>query len=699
MRFGNKILISFFLIGGIPLIALAIIAYLFSSQVLIQTEVQNLSNSLSAVESFLDLEKAELQKTLEDYVLWSDHYQAILEKNYSWLDENITSWLPEQFRIDLLILWDRSGGILNTLGDPSSLEERTRELSFSKSIDQLGFLSGFESLGGELAIVSSGPILKNDGTGPPAGALLIAKKITIEELSLFESSESFPLIFVKKGIIVNPRFSDLPQLKELEGALSSPSFFQAPYITLSRGAIVTQKPILNSEGEEIARLGYFCLAEEVSRARRTTLAYSLVIGSGFFLLSLLASGLLQKWLLSPLNDLQRDAEALLSGKDIPQRKFSRDNVGAIASSLLELYEKSKKDREKAEAENAWFKGILDSSQDVIVVFDSNGKLVEANKAAEIFFSQSKNQFIGLTPKEALKKLGISPESLTSTFWDGFNGAINSGKPFEYEGYFEGLGKQVLVSFLPLLIEKDIKGVIITIKDVTSLRKLETERRTLLEGVAHDLGSPITTLLAAVELLKMGPELKEAKSYLRGMENNLLLLRNLVQNLLNLNRLEAGTVKTEPTKIELPSFMEKIRLMFLPLVQSRRLNFAVDCPSDLPPIKADPTHLEQVFSNILSNSLKYTPPDGLILISANKTDSMIKITFSDTGYGIPPEEIELVFKRFQQGRSGRRAGGSGLGLFITKSLVELMGGTISLKSEKGKGTTVEVSLPLYQDQES
>ncbi|MCR4428042.1 MAG: ATP-binding protein [Caldiserica bacterium] len=694
MKIGQKVLISFFIIGGIPLIALGILAYLFSTQILLKTEAQHLISSLSAVESFIDLQKTELQMTAEDYGLWTDHYQAILEGNSSWIEENITSWIPKQFDIELLILFDRSGNVLGSSGSRELFNSKILELARSKALGNSEFFSGTERLGKSLAIFSSGPILQNDGKGPPEGALILVKSIAPQDLSLFEGPGSFPVIQTSE-LLVNPKFRDIPQLSQIKG-LEEKMASEDDYQVLSGGAIFARKPILNPQGEVIANLGYFSLAQEVNQARRNTIIFSLIIGFGFLALSFIASGFLQRWLLSPLNLLLIDAKKLLSGREISSREFPNDLVGAIASSMMELYRESRDARQKAEAESTWFQGILDSSQDAILVFDSQGKLADANKAAEDFFSQSKASFLGLNPEEALKKAKIDPQTLTPRFWEGFKEAIQSGKRSEYEGNFAALDKRVLVTIFPLIIDREIKGVILNLKDITSMRKLESERRTLLEGVAHDLGSPITTLMAAVELLK-GCDPSQASSYLRGMENNLLLIKNLVQNLVNLNRLEAGMLKPEFTKIDLPSFFERVRTMFLPLIQSRRLNFALDCPQDLPPVKADPTRLEEVFSNLLSNSCKNTPPDGLIFISARRADSSVKILFSDTGYGIPPEEMQFVFQRFQQGRSGRRAGGSGLGLFITKSLVELMGGTISLKSEKGKGTTVEVSLPLFQEE--
>jgi len=220
------------------------------------------------------------------------------------------------------------------------------------------------------------------------------------------------------------------------------------------------------------------------------------VGAGFLLLVFLASGFLQRWLLAPLNALNQDVHQLVSGKKEAERKWPQDQIGALAESLAKLYRESQEARQKAEADNVWFRGIIESSQDVLLVFDSKGKLADANKAAEAFFSTPKNQLLGLEPEEVLKRLNIDPKTISSRFWEGLKEAYSSGKETVYEGYFSAMDKQLLVSFLPLFLGKELKGVILTIKDITPLRKLELERRTLLEAVAHDLGSPITSLLAA-----------------------------------------------------------------------------------------------------------------------------------------------------------------------------------------------------------
>jgi len=484
------------------------------------------------------------------------------------------------------------------------------------------------------------------------------------------------------------------ELKEIEG-LDIPLKDNYSFVTLHSGALLASRPIYNPEGKNIGYLAICDFSGNVSEARRSAIIFSIVVGAGFLLLVLLASGLLQRWLLVPLNALNQDVHRLVSGKREAERKWPQDQIGALAESLVKLYRESQEARQKAEADSIWFRGIIESSQDILAIFDREGKLVDANKAAEAFFSTSKKQFLGLEPEEVLKRLNIDPKTISFRFWEGLKEAYFTGKETVYEGYFSAMDRQMLISFLPLSLGNELKGVILTLKDITPLRRLEIERRTLVEAVAHDLGSPITSLLAAVELMKKEYNSPPSAGYLSGMENNLLVLRNLVHNLVNFNRLEAGMIKVEPVPTDLCRLLKKVYSMFQPLARSRNLNFTLDCPPDLPSLRVDPVRLEEACSNLISNSLKYTPPGGLVLVRAEKINSSLRLTFQDTGYGIPPEEQDFVFQRFRQGKMGKGAGGSGLGLFITKSLVELMGGTIELASAKDRGTIVTLSFPLNQ----
>ncbi|MGB9553279.1 MAG: CHASE4 domain-containing protein, partial [bacterium] len=553
MRFGHKLLISFIIIGVIPIIALALLFYDLNTHFLVENKLQHLWSSLSSVDAFLNQEKSSLDTTLQDYTVWSDHYQALLVGNTSWIEENIISWVPEHFDMDLVVLWDRAGKKVASQGDLESFDPEMQNLILKGALEDRQFLTGFERLGSSLAIFSAGPVLPNDKEGSPAGALLFVRTLKPEGFSLFESENSFPFLIVGGELQVSRDRASTPEIEELRGKIQSLSA-QSFSLLLSSGAMTVSKAILNPQGKTLGYLGLLDLAQEIKETKQNTLIFSLIVGVGFLGLVLLLSGFLHRWLLVPLNTLSQDVQDLYAGKKKEERKWPKDQIGQLARSLIGLYRSSQEALQKAKNERIRFRGILDSSQDVILVFDSQGHFQDANLAAEKFFSASKKELLGMKPEEALKKLNIDPQTLSPRFWEGFREAFSLGKETVYEGFFQALNREVIVSFLPLFLEKELKGVVLSIKDITPLRKLELERRTLLEGVAHDLGSPITSLMAAVELLKRSDAPLREMGYLQSMENNLFLLKTLVQNLLNLNRLDAGAIRLDKVPLRLCPFM-------------------------------------------------------------------------------------------------------------------------------------------------
>jgi len=376
-------------------------------------------------------------------------------------------------------------------GNPSLFDSQTWNYPLEKALRESQFVSGFERLGSSAVLFASGPILKSDSADPPAGVLLFTQKLKPESFPLLEPEDTFPLLLIEGKVALAGNRGTPEELKEIEG-LDIPLKDNYSFVTLHSGALLASRPIYNPEGKNIGYLAIYDFAGNVSEARRSAVIFSIVVGASFLLLVFLASGFLQRWLLAPLNALNQEVHQLVSGKKEAERKWPQDQIGALAESLVKLYRESQEARQKAEADNVWFRGIIESSQDVLLVFDSKGKLADANKAAEVFFSTSKNQFLGLEPEEVLKRLNIDPKTISSRFWEGLKEAYSSGKETVYEGYFSAMDKQLLVSFLPLFLGKELKGVILALKDITPLRKSELERRTLVEAVAHDLGSPITS---------------------------------------------------------------------------------------------------------------------------------------------------------------------------------------------------------------
>ncbi|MBT3321352.1 MAG: HAMP domain-containing protein [Anaerolineae bacterium] len=230
---------------------------------------------------------------------------------------------------------------------------------------------------------------------------------------------------------------------------------------------------------------------------------------------------------------------------------------------------------------------------------------------------------------------------------------------------------------------------------TELEKTEEMRRQLIGDVAHELRTPLTTIKGSVEALEDGILPASPETY------ELILreagrLNHLVDDLQELSRVEAGAYELNITPLQLSSLSGTIEKRFGTQFVEKRISFASHIPENLPTIQADERRLFQIFSNLLTNALYYTPEGGEVSLEASQVGNAIEVLVRDNGIGIPPEHLENIFTRFyrvDKSRS-RHAGGSGIGLTITKHLVEAHGGSIWVESEgNNKGSVFIVEIPI------
>ncbi len=228
-----------------------------------------------------------------------------------------------------------------------------------------------------------------------------------------------------------------------------------------------------------------------------------------------------------------------------------------------------------------------------------------------------------------------------------------------------------------------------------LEKTEEMRRQLIGDVAHELRTPLTVIKGSMEGLQDGilpatPETYE--EILREAER----LNHLVDDLQELSRVEAGAYEMTLSAVQIPLVVETLQKRLSDSFKEKGISFKTEIASNLPPIQADEPRIVQILTNLLTNALYYTPKGGEVILEAALVDGALQIAVRDNGIGIPPEHLGNIFTRFyrvDKSRS-RHAGGSGIGLTITKHLVEAHGGKIWVESEgKDKGSAFVFRLPL------
>jgi signal transduction histidine kinase len=233
-----------------------------------------------------------------------------------------------------------------------------------------------------------------------------------------------------------------------------------------------------------------------------------------------------------------------------------------------------------------------------------------------------------------------------------------------------------------------------------LRRLDQLKSEFVSVAAHELRSPLTSIIGYVEILldeDTDPLTDQQRDFLHVVQRGAHRLQSITNNLLDVTRIETGRVELwlEPT--DLPALMESAASEFGPQLEAKAQRLTLRAVPGLPPALCDQVRAAQIISNLLSNANKYTPEGGLIVVSVTQAQEpgFLQVSVADNGVGISPEDAEKLFTRFFRAESARlsRATGAGLGLHITRSLVEQHGGRIWVESEPDHGSTFYVTFPI------
>jgi signal transduction histidine kinase len=232
---------------------------------------------------------------------------------------------------------------------------------------------------------------------------------------------------------------------------------------------------------------------------------------------------------------------------------------------------------------------------------------------------------------------------------------------------------------------------------SELEQVERLRRDLVANVSHELKTPISALRAHLENLLDGVERPDPET-LQIMLQQSERLSRLVEQLLDLSRLESGDVPMDPQPMALAPLVAQVMSEVEVAAAGRSADVRNLVPRDLEQVMADPERIHQVLYNLLDNAVRFTPPDGSVQVTAAVAGDRCEVTVADTGPGIPAEHLPFVFERFYRADAARArgsagSGGTGIGLAIVRSVVQAHGGTVRAESEPGRGSAFTFDLPL------
>ena len=239
------------------------------------------------------------------------------------------------------------------------------------------------------------------------------------------------------------------------------------------------------------------------------------------------------------------------------------------------------------------------------------------------------------------------------------------------------------------------GAVVTLSDVTELRRIEQVRRDFVANASHELKTPLTAVRGFAETL-LEEETRDGvgRNFLTAIRDNTLRLQHLVDDLLDLSRLESGSWSPNEEEIDLAEAAEAGWSELAAENRHRSVEFVVEGQAV---VLADGQALHQIFRNLFENAVRYTPDGGRVRVTISPEGPLVETAVSDTGSGIPSSSLPRIFERFYRGDAGRdrAAGGTGLGLAIVRHLVQSMGGRVVAESQLGHGTTIRFSLPRVE----
>ena len=356
------------------------------------------------------------------------------------------------------------------------------------------------------------------------------------------------------------------------------------------------------------------------------------------------------------------------------------------------------------------RSLIESNIDALMTTDPAGIITDVNKQMEALTGCTRDELIGAP----FKSYFTDPERAEA----GIKLVLSEKKVTDYElTACARDGKQTVVSYNATTFYdrgRTLQGVFAAARDVTERKRVEAElqqakamaetasqtKSDFLASMSHEIRTPMNAIIGIADLLAKTPLSPEQDKYVqifRRAGDNLL---NLINDILDLSKVEASQLELERTGFSLSDLLEKVREMVAVRAQEKGLELVCEIAPNVPnDLVGDPTRLRQVLLNLLGNAIKFTESGEVALRVAPDADSsvpgVLRFTISDTGIGIPGEKLGAVFERFTQADSSttRRYGGSGLGLTISKRLVELMGGCIRVESGVGKGSVFSFTVPL------
>jgi two-component system phosphate regulon sensor histidine kinase PhoR len=497
------------------------------------------------------------------------------------------------------------------------------------------------------------------------------------------------------GVVLGDTDVSVEGLSKVENHASRPEVVEALHarpgastrysITTGQQMMYVTLPVPGPGGapKVIARLATPLVAvEQAEQQVRHILGFGVLLALG---VAVLMSSVAASFMSRALQGITQAARRMSAGDlEVRTRLAGNDEIAELGRTLDTLANNLSNTLHDLRAERDLLGRILESMQEGVMVLDGQRRILLMNPSLRRMLLVS-GEVVGRSPIEVIRNADLDAMlEQVATKREAGSGEIELG----------GLRPRRLTVHATLL-SGGTGGVAVVFVDVTDMRKLETMRRDFVANVSHELRTPITAVRSAAETLQRSAMNQPAMAarFLEMIERNAERLQVLVEDLLDLSKIESKAYRPKSEPVELAQVAQQVLTLLRPRADARRMKFASDIPRDLPHVVGDAHAIEQVLTNLVENAVKYCPDGSSVTVRATTLEGRVRVAVADTGQGIDAKHLPRLFERFyrvDKGRS-RDMGGTGLGLSIVKHLVEAMGGTVGVESVLGRGTTFTFSL--------
>ncbi|MFC2011123.1 CHASE4 domain-containing protein [Chloroflexota bacterium] len=696
-----------------------------------EIEENDSSRSVERVLGALAYVVTDLETDTADWAAWDDTYAFIEDGNDQYIQSNLVHETFVILRLNLMLFVNSSGRVVfgkafdldnetETSIPQDLLEHLYRDNSILSQPSNYSLTSGIILLNEGPMIIASQPILTSEEEGPTRGTLIFARYLNAETINQLTGVTLLPITLHPISNVIYPDFKVALTSLLKEEVIEEEAIFVKPLNTQYISGYTLLKDVYGKS----ALVMRVDMPRDTYRLGQVTVNYYIlsILGLGV-MIGALTIFMIQKQILSRFTNVISGINRIaasgdtsirisLGGKDELSLVAGTINgmLGALEESEIELRERE--ERYRLLAENA---------KDVIWTVDMNMKPAYVSPSITYLLGYSVEEVLTLpmevvyTPASFENTMKVITEELAIDEMEHgdpyrswmleleLNHKDGSIIPIEAKFSFirEPDGRPIRI----LAIARDITERKRAQESLQELYKNEKELREQVEeelqkrteftrALVHELKTPITPVLAAAELLLDETKDKRLLRLVQSIDRGASNLNQRIDELLDLARGETDMLQLEPESVDPVSLLREIGYEMIPLALSNGQSLTVELPPSISAVWADVGRLRQIVLNLLNNAFKYTPAEGSICLRAREDSDNLVVEVQDTGAGISKEDREHLFEPYYRRVSDReRLSGLGLGLALAKRFVELHGGRIWVSSEKGKGSTFGISLPL------